>query len=125
MNPLSKIASCGLVGVLAQALNEELAADVDVLLTLGHVRHGVNIVDDPSSLAVLLVARLGENITMLAESSRVVGAVETRLVERIGVPIDLVNCLGAGTQRNRVSEIDLEFPENTSNATHSEQETSS
>lgn len=44
---------------------------------------------------MLLVARLGENVTVLAESSCVVRTVESRLVERVGVPIDLVDCLGA------------------------------
>lgn len=42
---------------------------------------------------------------MLAESSCVVRAVEPRLVERVRVPVDLVDCFGACVQRTQVGDI--------------------
>lgn len=62
---------------------------------------------------------------MLAESSCVVGAVERRLVERVRVPVDLVDCFGACGQRSQISGIPLIISEDDPDATHSEQETSS
>lgn len=58
---------------------------------------------------MLLVARLGEDVTMLAESSCVVRAVESRLVERVGVPIDLVDCLGACAKMFRLARFSQRF----------------